>query len=259
LARFPISIQIRFLRVPTQWTVRESQWGWTLVPEIDQDMERKISTLDEPWAIRNDFLRLKHTEEAALKFLTKIGIWNAVEDHHATKASCGKMLLAGYFGHQLFFGRATFVPLEEFWARQAWWKNLLSDPNRLLAEFSPPSPAINGAPFEKAKFAANATAVNTLRLHIDWQQRKRRQADGNVTTAMEPQGIVQPFTFHDLLVATAHVDLLTGAQIQICECCGIPFTGRERKFCCWYCGHLQSVRRGRNKRRKEKEKRGKKR
>jgi hypothetical protein len=244
LAQVPISIQIQFLKVPTQWTVRESQWGWTLVPEVDQDMERKIGILDDPWEIRNEFLRLKHTEEAALKFLTKVGIWNAVEDRQATQASCGKMLLNGYFGHQLFFGTATFVPLGELWARQTWWKNLLSDEARLRAEFAPP-PLPNAAPFEKAEFAAKATAINTLRLHIDWWKVNRRKTDGSVTAAMEPRGVVEAFTFHDLLVATAHMDLLTRAKIQICECCGIPFTGRERKFCCWYCGHLQSVRKKR--------------
>jgi hypothetical protein len=230
------------------------QQGWTLVPEVDQGMERKITTLDDPWDIRNKFLRLKHSEEDALKFLTEIGVWSAVEDRQATKASCGKMLLNGWFGHRMFSGRARLVRFEELWAKQDWWKNLLLDRERLRLELSPPAPTLDAAPWQKSEFAGKATALNTLKLHIDWEQRKRLQADGHITTVVEPQGVVEAFTFAELLVATAHLDLLTKAKIQICQGCGNPFTGRERKFCCWYCGHLQSVRKTRRERKEERAK-----
>jgi hypothetical protein len=223
-------------------------------------MERKLTVIDDPWEIRDRFLRLQHTEKDTLAFLTQIGVWKAVEDQNANAASAGKMLLDGYLGHRLFFGRALPITLEELWARQTFWKNLLSDPDRLRGEFPPPPPP-TAAPFEKAEFASKAAALNTLPLHIDWQLQKRRHPDsGRVRTAIEPQGVIEPFTLWELLVATTHIDLLGQAKFQTCQRpdCAIPFTGRKRDYCCWYCGHLQSVRRGRQKRRKEK-KRGKKR
>jgi hypothetical protein len=221
------------------------------VPEVDQSMEREFTTLDDPWEIRDQFLRLKHTEEATVKFLTQIGVWNAAEDRHVTAASTGKMLMSGSFGHRWFFGRALPVTLEELWAKQTMWKNLLSDPDRLRAGFSPPPPQ-TAAPFEKADFASKAAMLNTLPLHIDWQLQRRRQPDGQISTAIEPLGIIQPFTGWELLVATTHMDLLRRAQFQICARpdCAIPFTGRQRQFCRQYCGHLESVRK---KRRGEKQ------
>lgn len=226
------------------------------MPEVEPEDDRKLTTIDDPWEIRDQFLRLKHTEEATIKFLTQVGVWQAVEDKHVTAASAGKMLLSGSFGHQLFFGRALPVTVEGVWAGQAFWKNLLSDEDRLRGEFSP-APPQTAAPFEKTEFASKATFLNTLRLHIDWQLRKRRQPDGRITSAIEPRGVTEPFTLWDLMVATTHVDLLRKARIQICQRpdCAIPFTrGRKRPFCTWYCGHVTSVRKGR-----EEKKRGKKR
>jgi hypothetical protein len=223
------------------------------VPNVDQSMERKLTVLDDPWEIRNQFLRLKHTEADTIKFLDSVGVWRAVGDRRVTSSTAGPMLLAGWFGHEMFFGRALPITLEELWAEQALWKQLLSNEERLRAEFSPPPPE-SAAPFEKAEHASKSGILNTQSLHIEWQIQKRRLANGEISSVNAPRGVIQPFTGWKLLVATAHVDLLRKAQIQVCKRpdCGIPFTGRDRTFCSQYCGHLESVRKTRREKKQEK-------
>jgi hypothetical protein len=225
-----------------------------LVPDVDQSMERKFTTIENPWEIRTQFQGLKHTEKAAIEFLNRVGVWKAVAQHSVSAASAGKMLLAGSFGYETFFGRALPITLEELWAESSLWKNhLLSDEDRLRAEFSHPPPE-NAAPYQKMEFALKANVINTQRLHIVWQSQKRLQPDGHVRTAIEPQGLIQPFTGWDLLVATTHVDLLRKSKLQVCQRhdCGNKFTGREAKFCSQYCGHLESMRKARREKSEEK-------
>ena len=242
--------------MPVQWKTCESSWGWTLVPEVDQDEERKLTVIEDPWEIRGAFLRLKHTEDATVKFLTQVGVWKAIEDKHVTAAN-RKMELAGSFGHRIFFGRALPITLEELWAKQSYWQKLLSSgEDSLRKEFSPP-PSGNAAPFEKVDFALKSSLLNTLSLHLEWQLQRRKQDDGRITSVVEPRGVVEPFTLWELLLATTHIDLLRRAKFQICQRpdCATPFTGRERQYCTQYCGHLESVRKNREEEKRKRAKR----
>lgn len=59
-------------------------------------------------------------------------------------------------------------------------------------------------------------------------------------------------TLLDSLMLTIAADRLMKAKIQKCRRpdCGVLFanaTGHDKKFCCWECGHLESVRRQRRK------------
>jgi hypothetical protein len=237
----PISIEVRFLRIPTRWTVRKSaiSGAWMLVPEVNQEMERKLTPIDDAWELRNQFFRMKHDEKTALDFLNHVGVWSAVADPHAS-ASAGGMLLSGHFGHRHFFGRALPLTLEGLWRDKEHWKTLLRPENevQLRAEFGTPPPE-DAPPFEKSSFASKARFQNTLPLHLEWHRKG-------------PRAVIQPITGSELLVATTQVDIVSGAARQICQRqdCGSPFSGRRRKYCGWYCGHIESVRAHRAKGRK---------
>ena len=240
MTRIPIAIEVRFLRVPIRWTLRKEtlSGAWMLVPEISQDMERKLTPIGNPWELRNQFFRMKHDEKAAFEFLNQVGVWRAHADPHVS-ASAGRMLLSGAFGHRLFFGRALPLTLEELWSHQNHWANLLRTPSQLRAEFGC-VPADDAPPFEKADFSLKANLNNTLPIHMEWGRGS-------------PHAVIQPITGWELLIATTQVDLVTGAPFQVCQRkdCGISFSGRRRKYCQWYCGHIESVRAHREKGRKQ--------
>jgi hypothetical protein len=64
-------------------------------------------------------------------------------------------------------------------------------------------------------------------------------------------------TFFDALLLTLSVDQLQGAKVRKCARpdCGVLFSttgGHKRKYCAWYCGHIESVRRSRREIRKRK-------
>jgi hypothetical protein len=240
MTRIPMAIELRFLRVPTRWTMRKDNvsGAWMLVPEINQDLERRLTTIEDAWELRNQFFRMKHDENAAFKFLNQIGVWRAHADCHVP-ASTGSMLLSGAFGHRLFFGRALPVTLEELWAQQDHWSKLLRRPSLLRAEFGR-VPADDAPPFEKVDFSLRVNLTNTLPLHMEW-------ARGS------PHAVIQPITGWELLIATTQFDIVTGAPFQVCQRkdCAISFSGRRRKYCRWYCGHIESVRSHRQKVRKQ--------
>jgi hypothetical protein len=236
MTRIPIAIEVRCLRVLTRWALRKETLSgeWMLVPEVNQDMECRLATIDDPWELRNQFFRMRHDEKAAFEFLNQVGVWRAHADPHVS-ASAGEMLLSGDFGYRLFFGRALPLTLEQLWRDQDHWANLLRSPSLLRAEFGP-APADDAPPFKKFDFAAKANLSNTLPLHLEWRR-------------SSPNAVIQPITGWELLIATAQVDLVSGAAFQVCQRmdCGIPFSGRRRKYCQWYCGHIESVRAHREK------------
>ena len=73
-----------------------------------------------------------------------------------------------------------------------------------------------------------------------------------------PAAVITTLTFEDALAASVRIDHLLGAKIRKCERqdCPVTFSApatKENKiFCSWYCGHITSVRKKRDKDRKAK-------
>ncbi len=229
---------------------------YALVPEVNQSPERKLElVLDDPRDLRTEFLKMPHSESAALSFLNKIGVWAAVKDDHVAvrsdgtlvsgRASVGirEMLLAGHFGYRYFMGRALPLTIEELWEEQDRWRRLLLKPRDLRAEFdSLPSDAAR--PIDKLSFAMQTEFGNTLPIHLEW-----KKGPGQYTHA-----IIQPITGRELLIAAAWVDIVRQEEVQVCQGkdCGLPFTGPKQKYCSDSCGHLVAVRAHRERKRKAK-------
>ena len=122
MSRTPISLELRFLRIPTIWNrqkgVFHDEHGehteYFFAPEVRQDVERRFVIEDNPWKLRNEFLRMKHTEEAALQFLAHVGVWNAVPGQES-QGNLPKTILSGAFGFRVFQGCARPLTLEELW------------------------------------------------------------------------------------------------------------------------------------------------
>jgi CGNR zinc finger len=273
MTRIGLSVETRFLRVPTWWSIKIDPQGivpgqfslkdtlerirrgepepptqlgpvqW-FVPQVLaglHDMERRPEHVDG-WKLRDRFLRLKLDaahEEDVLTFLNDVGVWHAVEDNEVSQASAGKMLLSGAFGSRFFNGRAVPLHLSDLQSEQAHWRELLSSPRALKAEFgSAPKP--DATPAKHLAYAVKSHFFNQLPVGIQWR-------------AGLPHGLTETITGREMMTATVQLDLLRGGKFQVCQRpdCGIPFatsSGHPRKYCSWYCGHLESVRRGRKKR-----------
>jgi hypothetical protein len=256
MSRIPISLELRFLRIPTIWTrhkgvfhdERGEHTEYFFAPEVRQDVERRFVIEDDPWKLRNEFLRMKHTEEAALQFLEHVGVWNAVSGQEP-QGNLPKTALSGAFGFRLFHGSARPVSLEELWDEQESWNDKLKNPAKLRAEFRPP-PNDNDIPHEHISFAFDTHFANTLPTHLEWKR--------------SPQAVIQPITGRELLIATAWIDLVSGSEFQVCQNCGIPFTWpRKRMFCPpdeWGrpspCAHVVAQRMYRKRKSEEKHQRG---
>jgi hypothetical protein len=242
MSRIKLSIEPRFLRIPTVWTrhkaVHPDEHGeraeYVFVPEVKQNADPEL--IEDPWKLRNEFLRMKHSEDAALQFLSKVGVWEAVT--HEPQSDLKKTILSDTFGVRDFVGHARPLTVEELWAEQEHWKELFSPQGRakLRAKFAPrPSSA---RPWVRADFAFE----NTLPIHMEWKAGERQY----------PHAVVQPITGRELLIATVWMDLVRGAKFQVCENpdCGISFSGRQRKHCCESCAHVMAVRAFRKRQKK---------
>src|SRR5215467_6724542 len=104
MSQFPVTTELRFLKIPTQWSL--SREGY-LMPEVDQDPQRKLTPiLDDPYDLRTEFLKLPHTSKSALRFLNKIGVWSVwrVKTITAKGSQIGTLIpgmrLDGAFGYR---------------------------------------------------------------------------------------------------------------------------------------------------------------
>jgi len=149
-----------------------------LVPKVDQRPERTLDVLKgDPRELRTEFLRLPHSESAALAFLEKIGLWGAEWDsevalkYYSTQAlNCESGdLLCGDFGYRYFSGRPVPISIEELWAEQEHWRELLLDPAQLRAKF-PIAPSESAPPSHKLWFATQTHFGNTLPVHLEWKK-----------------------------------------------------------------------------------------
>ena len=205
-----------------------------LRPEVDQRWERKLEPiLDDPRDLRTEFLKLPHTESAALNFLNKIGVW----DIEQGRAAISEARLIGNFGYHYLSGTAMSLTIEDLWYEQEYWLELLRSPSKFRAQFAAP-PSEDADYHDKTKFAVEATFGNTLEMHLEWKR--------------VPRAVIQPVTWHQLLVATAWLDVIQQAKFQVCQRkdCGVPFTGSKQKYCSDSCAHLVAVRAHRERKKK---------
>src|ERR1035437_1276532 len=239
MSHIPISIELRFLRIPTRWSVSEEGY---LMPEVDQRPQRKLTAiLDDPRDLRTEFLNLPNKQDAALRFLNKIGLWSTwkartlIRGQWELGTPIRGQRVEGAFGYR-YFSHLAALPLElkELWRRQRYWKRVLQKNLTLLRYEFAALPRADASPAEQEAFAINSEFGNTLPIHVEW-----KSGPGQL-----PRAIIQPLTGVEFLKATAWLDVVQQAKVQICQRrdCGLPFTGREQKYCSDSCGHLMAVR-----------------
>lgn len=201
----------------------------SLQPELDEDflrvrMERGLATSFDPWEKRNEFFRLKPGDtEALLRFLPTIGLFEAAgldtdgdEDHALIRAGDDQPLYKTRY--------ATKTSEKRIWGMQ-----------RLL--------------IGSLKNLEKHTGT-----HRDFPVRIIHAKSG-------PRVILTTTTFLEAILLTLAVDKVEDAKVTKCARpdCGVPFSstgGHKRKYCSWYCGHIESVRKARRKTQRSSKKQG---
>ena len=179
----------------------------------------------DPWEKRNEFFRLVTGDtEDLLTFLSGVGLFERPGFEHLTFneerafESVPCTTVSGDAGktHQV-----TYLPTTSegrIWALRGLLENTLRKPEGWTGKYA------------------------------DFQVRIIRSKG-------EARVIITTTTFLESLLLTLCVDQVQGAKVRKCARpdCGIPFSttgGHKKKYCTWYCGHIESVRRSRKRRRK---------
>ncbi|SRR6266852_6225378 len=256
MTRVKLSVEPRFLRIPTQWEIRHpsgqsveffytrSQFNYpqrkakrtvpVAVPSFSENVDETNLVEVDAWELRNRFFQMKQTEASALSFLQEVGVWAIEDDDHVSGSDKGG--LSGAFGARFVQGWAAPIALSDMWDVQRDYRKLLADPGQLRRRFGLPPPAT--APIdEKKAFAIRTTFENTLPVHIEWRR-------GHAIA------VAEAVTWNEMMMATMQIDLLQGARFVCCRRpdCHIPFpvtTAHHKIYCSWYCGHIEAVRRSR--------------
>jgi len=242
----PINLPLRLqmLRIPVKWkwTIATYSHGTTecwFFPKIDN---RQPVTAYDAWEMRNRFLRLRRDDyEGICEFLNAVGLFS---DLFAESPIGIENLSAAKIEHSELF--------EPFRHRQgrSWTHHFQADGGDYAAETPMPLKAIT---------------IHELRIFANgWMAAEHGETgyrlDFNIRFPSDSSsGLITTTNFSDALALSIRTDQLLGAKMQKCKRpdCGILFSSigpRKRKYCTWYCGHIESVRR---QRRKEEEAHGK--
>ncbi|HTY83410.1 MAG TPA: hypothetical protein VMB19_04285 [Silvibacterium sp.] len=182
----------------------------------------KVESYD-PWEKRSEFFRLQEGDtDALLAFLRTVG----------------------YFGSKTGFSKSSSS--ESSFERA-------SDGLVYSAEYQPKTR-------EKHIWNLRRLFENSVRSgdhsgkHTDFPTRI-------ITVKGNPRMAVTTTTFEDALALTLSIDAVRHAKRSKCARpdCGVPFTytgGHARKFCTWYCGHIESVRKSRKLAKKAESRKG---
>jgi hypothetical protein len=225
-----IPMYIQCLRVPVEWrrsdkraevlsrypaTVKLSSLINARAAQPESDLlEARMTKIEavsfDPWEKRNEFFRLQRGDtDALMEFLSTVGV----------------------FGRIPLMDRATENSMAQFGDAQpyqvSYWPTI------------------------------SATEIWEYRRMLEGSLRTRSEIGGYadfhvrlVRIKGTPRTILTTTTFLDSLLLTLAHDRVLNAKVRKCARpdCGVTFSttsGHEQKYCEWYCGHIESVRRQR--------------
>ena len=234
----PSNLPVRFqcLCAPTEWSRAVGPaWPYSAVkataralklipsgPTPDGDFlrvheKREFATNFDPWEKRNQFFRLKLGDTAALlDFLPTVG----------------------------FFGAGIGVS-EEDMSEETHTLMRTNDGQRYETRYFAKTS-------EKYIWGVRGLLIGSLK---NVQKHSGKYSDFQVRFLDLPNGpgvILTTTTFLQSILLTLAVDKVRGSKVRKCARpdCGVLFSitdGHKRKYCEWYCGHIESVRKQRRK------------
>jgi len=225
-----LALFYRCLSLPADWRERK---GVLTVQQpqrslIERQRKPVNATEFDPWEKRDEFFTLKQNDTPALvTFLGTVGFFERpafpIKNHSALVGHAAGRIPDADFPYEVYYTSRMLT--NYVWGLRTLLMDCLTQNERMEGQ----------AEFE----------VRIERL------------DGS------PRVVFTTLTFIDAMLLTLTVDQAKRAKVRKCARpdCGIPFTqttGYEKKFHCWDCGHIESVRRQRRRARANRKKGGNK-
>lgn len=223
----PVNLPLfsRCLRIPAKW--REEKGVLTVHrpnrPLIEEMRSPVYATHFDPWEKRDEFFALKHGDTQALvTFLETVGLFQRasfdIKRHPKIVSSAAIRLPNEEVSYETYY--VSTMSTLYVWGIQKLLMRCL----------------IENEVGRSSDFEVRIDRVNGL-----------------------AQVIFTTLTFIDAVLLTLTIDRVMGAKVRKCARpdCGIPFAytgGHRKKYHCWNCGHVESVRRQRRRKRRKKRK-----
>jgi hypothetical protein len=226
-------MRVRFLRVPVRWELREvrneaqgisSIWAF---PTLDDDGTLDTLKLKErdAWDCREEFLSIPYGDNERMRlFLESVGLW--LDDRNEYEDQLSEVAQHRRAGHP------HPVAISGLWKCQSAFKRSLIDPRAFKEKFG----AALGRPETLRELLNESNTVMEFPLSMEL---------GKAAT-----GVIPLDDAFRMLLATVFIDAVRGIRFKVCarKDCRKPFpleSKHKKKFCCWYCAHITTVRRNR--------------
>ena len=234
-------MRIRFLRVPVQWVLREIQSGpqremrvWAFPTVVDDGTVDSFKLKErDAWDCREEFLSIPAGDNERMRlYLESVGIW--IDDRNEYDHQPREVAEHRAAGHP------HAVAILGLWKFQSMLKRSLINKRAFAEKFG----LALGRPQTGLQLLNESKKVLEFPLSVEL---------GKAAT-----GVIPLDDAFRMLLATVFVDVARGIRFKVCKRkdCRKPFpleSQHHRKFCCWYCAHITTVRKNRppNKRRRE--------
>jgi len=223
MTRRNIPIRFRFLKLPVTWELQDNKkLGAVLCGQLKLSREADKVPLSEldGWKLRDEFFRLPENDPHRLAaFLNAVGAWSSDPEEAA-------------FDLRRF---PCYVHLDDVWRFRADLRDALLRTHRenFIRSVAP-------------RLAKPKTLADLEAEPYSWVHNFPLRFELSDVAA----GVVTVTNARRMLFATVLADVAGGIRFKICQRpdCGVAFpleSKHKRKFCCWNCAHLTTVRRNR--------------
>ncbi len=235
-------MRVRFLRVPVRWELREIRSESQGVPSIwafptvvhDGTLDGFKLTERDAWDCREEFLAIPDGDNEKMRlYLESVGIW--LDDRNEYENLVREVAQHRRAGHP------HAVAISGLWKCQSMLKRALINTRAFREKYG----SALGRPETGLQLLNESKRMMEFPLSMDL---------GRAAT-----GVIPLNDAFRMLLLTVFIDVVQGIRFKVCQRkdCGKPFpleSKHKKKFCCWYCAHITTVRRNRPRRAKRRAK-----
>jgi len=233
MTRITLPMRVRFLRVPVRWELREIRsesqgapriWAFPTVVDDGTLDSFKLKERDA-WDCREEFLAIPDGDNEKMRlYLESVGIW--LDDRNEYENQVREVAEHRRAGHP------HPVAISGLWKFQSMLKRSLINKRAFVEKYG----LALGRPETGLQLLNESKKVMAFPLSMEL---------GKAAT-----GVIPLDDAFRMLLATIFIDVARGIRFKVCarKDCQKPFpleSKHHRKFCCWYCAHITTVRRNR--------------
>lgn len=246
MTRIELPMRIRFLCVPVRWELREIQSElqgepclWAFPTVVGNTLDSIKLRERDAWDCREEFLSIPDGDNEKMRlYLERVGIW--LDDSGEYYDQAREVAEHRKAGHP------HAVAVSGLWKCQMMLKRSLINPRAFKEKYG----LTLGRPESGLQLLHETKKVMEFPLSMEL---------GKAATGVIP--LTDAFR---MLLATVFIDAIRGIRFKVCKRkdCRKPFpleSKHNRKFCCWYCAHITTVRRNRPRKKHESKSAGAKR